>query len=291
MKNNKTFDTLSKWLIGIVITLVVFSFFSPIIFTKSGIVDFSTTGQIGDTIGGIMNPFIGIASIIVMFLAFYMQYKANRMMQFQFEKSQFENQLFEMLKTHKENSITISSTHNESEEGIGFGEESARRQWLETRKKGFDFLVFRINNKYDFEKKKNPQGDNNEIFGKVYTSCWEDNFGHYFRHLFLIVKFVVTKPDSFLTYEEKRNYLRILRASLSTFEQIFLYYNWLSGYGNQWENNENHFFTDYRMIHNVNDSVHKDFAIKTTQPFCDLLKEKNYMTEKNRKDDSLFELI
>jgi len=291
MKENKTLDNLSKWLIGIVIILVLFALLSPLIFTQSGVFDFSETGQIGDTIGGIMNPFIGIASIIVMFLAFYMQYKANKIMQFQFEKSQFENQFFEMLKTHKENSNTISSTHQESEEGIGFGEESARRLWLETRKKGFEFLVDRINEKYNSEKKKNKSRDSKEIFDNVYSKYWEDNFGHYFRHLFLIVKFIVTKPDTFLTYEDKRNYLRILRASLTTFEQVFLYYNWLSDYGNQWENDTNHFFTDFRMIHNVNDSIHNDFAIKNTQPFSDLLKEKKYLTEKDRKDDKLFELI
>lgn len=291
MNKNKTLDNLSKWLIGIVIIMVVFSLFSPIIFTQIGVFDFTKTGPIGDTIGGIMNPFIGIASIIVMFLAFYMQYKANKIMQFQFEKSQFENQFFEMLKTHKENSNIISSTHQESEEGIGFGEEKARREWLETRKKGFEFLVDRINEKYDSEKEENKKTDNKEIFAIVYSKCWEDNFGHYFRHLFFIVKFIVTKPDNFLTYEDKRNYLRILRASLTTFEQVFLYYNWLSDYGNQWENDTNRFFTDFRMIHNVNHSIHNDFAIKNTQPFSELFINKKYLTESDRKDDTLFELI
>lgn len=62
MKDNSTFDTLSWWLIGIAVLLALFSFLSPLIFTRSGIVDFSNTGQMGDTIGGIMNPFIGMIS-------------------------------------------------------------------------------------------------------------------------------------------------------------------------------------------------------------------------------------
>jgi len=196
-----------------------------------------------------------------------------------------------MLKTHKENSNIISSTHNETEEGIGFGEEAARRQWLETRKKGFEFLVDRINQSYDSRKNQNPTRNKRDNFHAAYENNWEDSFGHYFRHLFLIVKFIITKPDNFLTYEEKRSYLRILRASLSTYEQIFLYYNWLSGYGNQWENDINHFFTDYRMIHNVNNGIHRDFAIQDMEPFCELLMNKNYRIEKGRKDDNLFELI
>ena len=83
MKEKKTFDTLSWWLIGIAILLAVFAFFSPLIFTQNGGVDFTKTGQIGDTIGGIMGPFVGMASIIVMFLAFYMQFKANELIQSQ----------------------------------------------------------------------------------------------------------------------------------------------------------------------------------------------------------------
>lgn len=134
MNDSQTFDTLSKWLIAIAILLVLFSFIAPLIFTRSGIVDFSRTGSIGDTIGGIMNPFVGIASIIVMFLAFYMQFKANKLMQFQFEKNQFENQFFEMLKTHKTNSDILSSTHYEIEGGA-FIDNVAREQWLEKRKK------------------------------------------------------------------------------------------------------------------------------------------------------------
>jgi uncharacterized membrane protein len=106
MKMNKPFDPL-WWLIGVIL-LIIFAIFSPLIFTEEGFVDFTNTGQIGDTIGGIMNPFIGIASIIVMFLAFYMQYEANKMMQSQFKKNQFENQFFEMLKTHKENSVLLN---------------------------------------------------------------------------------------------------------------------------------------------------------------------------------------
>lgn len=291
MKNNRTFDTLSWWLIVLAVILALFSFVSPVIFTQHGVVDFSNTGQIGDTIGGIMNPFIGLVSIIVMFLAFYMQFKANKIIQYQFEKSQFESQFFEMLKTHKDNSNIIIKTHYESEDGKGFGEEAAYRQWLEARKKGFEYLVKQINSEYDKFKEEDARGEHKVIFNNAYSSLWEDSYGHYFRHLFLIVRFVVSKSESFLTYEEKRNYLRILRASLSTYEQIFLYYNWLSGYGRQWENETNHFFTDYRMIHNVTDAIHNDFAIETIQPFAELLNSKKYRQEENRTDDDLFELF
>lgn len=57
--------------------VVIFAFGAPYIFTRKGIIDFTETGQIGDTIGGTMGPFIAIAGVIVTFLAFLMQKKAN----------------------------------------------------------------------------------------------------------------------------------------------------------------------------------------------------------------------
>ena len=57
--------------------IVIFALGAPYIFTRKGIIDFTETGQIGDTIGGTMGPFIAIAGVIVTFLAFLMQKKAN----------------------------------------------------------------------------------------------------------------------------------------------------------------------------------------------------------------------
>ncbi|GHT47677.1 hypothetical protein FACS189440_08910 [Bacteroidia bacterium] len=61
--------------------LLLFSFIAPAVFTQNHWkIDFTQdTGVIGDTIGGIMNPFISIVSVIAMFLAFYMQLQANKL--------------------------------------------------------------------------------------------------------------------------------------------------------------------------------------------------------------------
>ena len=60
-----------------VIIVIVFALSAPYLFTRNGIIDFTETGQIGDTIGGTMGPFIALAGVIVTFLAFLMQKKAN----------------------------------------------------------------------------------------------------------------------------------------------------------------------------------------------------------------------
>lgn len=79
-KEIETFDR-SFWIsvsIFILIILAICSF--PYVFTrhwnKVGIY-FHDTGQIGDTIGGIMGPFIAIAASLLTFFAFWVQYKAN----------------------------------------------------------------------------------------------------------------------------------------------------------------------------------------------------------------------
>ncbi|PAM94686.1 hypothetical protein B4N84_11980 [Flavobacterium sp. IR1] len=48
--------------------------------------DFTTTGPIGDTIGGLMSPFIALTGVLLTFLAFYMQIKANQIQIIQFKK-------------------------------------------------------------------------------------------------------------------------------------------------------------------------------------------------------------
>ena len=107
--------------------LFVFAPLAPHVFTDPALLkyfDFRTTGQIGDTIGGLMSPFINLSAVIVTGLAFYMQYRANKLQvqifsdqlkqtEKQFKKEQlyqetqnkiqqFESQFFEMLRLHKQ---------------------------------------------------------------------------------------------------------------------------------------------------------------------------------------------
>ena len=85
--------------------------------------DVSTTGQIGDTIGGTTAPFIALVAGFLTFVAFWAQLRANEQVRDQFKIQQFESQYFEMIRLHKENinemkitgyhylkSVTISET-------------------------------------------------------------------------------------------------------------------------------------------------------------------------------------
>ncbi len=80
-----------------------------------------------------------------------------------------------------------------------------------------------------------------------------DVLNSYYRHLFYTVKSVV--DSNVFNDDEKIKYLKILRSQMTSEEQALLLFNWYAGYGTEWECKtdeiENHFFTKYKMIHNI----------------------------------------
>lgn len=73
-------------ILPIFLTQLPFSFF-----------DFSETGQIGDTIGGITAPFIGVIAGYLTFLAFHEQYRANIEAKNDLAKERFESKFYNFL--------------------------------------------------------------------------------------------------------------------------------------------------------------------------------------------------
>lgn len=82
----------------------------PLLLTQFSIIDFTNTGEIGDTIGGIMGPFVAIVASFLTFLAFLMQYQANEIQKKELkrqatvhDKEQFESKLYQMLEVYNQN--------------------------------------------------------------------------------------------------------------------------------------------------------------------------------------------
>lgn len=350
------------------IILITISFFAPWILTQKSfsLINLSDTGEIGDTIGGIMNPFIGLAGVILTFLAFYLQYKSNQIqianfneqlaqdkIQFnnqlneqknQFLKNQVESQFFEMIRLHKENvnEIVLEVSSKSKLEKSNVASRNVFKHFLNEvglihQVLKYHFVLEPVEENYviglayhyffaglslsnlnhppskdafrgafkDFRiilNRSNRQlgvgGIENQKLSFNYDSYeihhsilqgYSHVLGHYYRHLFHTVKFIANQDENFISYEEKRRYLRVLRAQLSNEEQALLFYNWKSNYGKNWESDLNKFFTDYRMIHNLQEK-YLDFTFDLVKEFK-LGKNKPvyYRTEKGRKDDFLFE--
>lgn len=81
----------------------------PLVLTQlPSLVDFTETGQIGDTIGGITAPFIGVIAGYLTFLAFHEQYRANDEAKKDLEKERFESKFYNFLSLL--NNLEINTT-------------------------------------------------------------------------------------------------------------------------------------------------------------------------------------
>lgn len=99
--------------------LLFFSLFSPYVFTQfADDVDYQfdgDTGVIGDTFG-IMNPFIGLIGILLTFLAFYMQIKANeeQIKQFNLTRNDDKKMLLQTQKIEAYDNLDLLSINLDS---------------------------------------------------------------------------------------------------------------------------------------------------------------------------------
>ena len=93
----------------ILLLLLIIIFLLPFIYTlttKLEYLNFSNTGEIGDTIGGITAPFINGLSAILVFLAFKAQIKANEI----FKNQEQSRNILDQIKIIQEDKLDIEQT-------------------------------------------------------------------------------------------------------------------------------------------------------------------------------------
>jgi hypothetical protein len=98
-----------EFLLIIVILIIIIT---PYLFTRKYICeafDFSNTGQIGDTIGGITAPFVGILSILLLYITFRQQRKFNKKQEEKYVDEHFQSIYFNLLKEQREIMKNISA--------------------------------------------------------------------------------------------------------------------------------------------------------------------------------------
>jgi hypothetical protein len=154
-----------KYLILLLVSfiLIVFAFFAPSFLTRY-FSEYENCGQIGDTIGGLMNPFLSIAAIIVSFIAFYTQYEANLNQKEQFMFDTY----FKYLMFQKETYDKIVNTKGE----FYLLSEEKTTTFLEYIKKIIEYN-FNIG-------KENKEFEKNRIRRSIYNSFIDNNKGQFF---------------------------------------------------------------------------------------------------------------
>ncbi|WP_127344938.1 putative phage abortive infection protein [Ancylomarina longa] len=78
------------------------------------------------------------------------------------------------------------------------------------------------------------------------------HLAHYFRHFYRSVKYIDKQPSWLLSEEEKKEYIELLRAQMSNYEQALLFINSISSLGENWEYSGGvDLITKYDLIRNL----------------------------------------
>ncbi|OWR75822.1 putative phage abortive infection protein [Porphyromonas gingivalis] len=109
----------------------------------------------------------------------------------------------------------------------------------------------------DDSKKWNPVIETEIINNEnKYFEGFQYNLGNYFRTLFQCVKYV--NEQSFLSFQEKYEYVKMLRCQMSNAEEMVLFYDTISDLGMAWEYDEKNrddinkqLITKYNIIKNI----------------------------------------
>lgn len=75
----------------------------------------------------------------------------------------------------------------------------------------------------------------------------QSRLGHYYRHLYQMVRYVDEQPDELIA--DKYKYVKTIRAQLSTHEQALLLINSLTPMGRKWW--EMKFMVNYKLVKNI----------------------------------------
>lgn len=219
---NKTF-TKDFWIyLGGFLIIIIGICYLPIYFTQSERYYFyKETGTIGDTIGGTMGPFVAIAAAILTFLAFWVQFKANEQQRKDIALERFESNLFQLIQIQEEITNNLSFTPIDGADRL-YGNIYHGRQVFEILYKEKTFPYW---------------GIESGIREKGIISYEEDKdvnvLDHYFRHLYRVFKYIDEAPIFKNNKNKKYEYACIMRASLSQYELVMLFYNCLSSNGRE----------------------------------------------------------
>lgn len=220
--NRPTFDR-NFWLyLSIAIVLTIAIGFLPYLLTSTSycLVDFSDSGQVGDTIGGIMGPFIAIVASLLTFLAFWVQFKANQQQRYDIAVERFESNLFQKLQMQES---IVNGLYYTPIDG-------ADRNYGESFKGRNVFYAI-----YELKGWNLDWGLKDLIKNGGYEAYENDKeiiiFDHYFRHLYRIFRYI--EDSKLFTKKEKYQYASMARSSLSPYELVVLFYNCLSSNGKE----------------------------------------------------------
>ncbi len=291
---------MKKGIIVLIVVGILFAIFAPILFTQNWTcIDFAKKGQIGDTIGGITAPIIGILSILLLYFTLKAQMDFDKKQTELSSDEQFKSTFFNLLQVQRDIIEKIAGDFkylgqrvNEEYEknavrGLDFFKEAEYQlsliyEALDNEKfidhydqgRAYDTEVF-LQKKFCYgddapmdiqtgqeieinkDRKVHRVAYTNDMYGiseKIHTCYREmsedkkiglgyayffykyENVGHYFRHIYQILKFLKTSEDEKLNslrkpdkekaiHSDFKKYAQFIQAQMSTDELLLLFYN------------------------------------------------------------------
>lgn len=272
------------WIIAAFFGLLGFILFLFIVFNKAY---FSTSFQIdsdlaskfGDFLGGFIGTLFAIASTLLILVTLIKQHIDNK-------KSQTGSNFFKMLDYHTENVKQLSISHITPTKEKKEGKIEGRRAFVIFKLQLNELLgvVNKIKNDLNLELTDEETIDivyvsfyygidkdwkkftenkfsrykrGNEIaklllkaknsHSKKIGRTNQTSLSSYFRNLYNAVKLI--DSDEYLTTEEKKQYMKILRSQLSNPELYVFFFNIVSRFGKKWK--ENGYIEKYELIKNI----------------------------------------
>ncbi len=217
------------WIGAVAIFLLIGSLFLYFMqFNGAVSSDQGVWGAFGDYVGGLLNPVFALLALIALLLTIRLQSdelrnssQALKDQNNTLVQQNFERVFFEMLSFQDEivRSIDIETTNSDGEDIVYTGRDSFKfifstyKNIYESNDEQFETELEKIRNAYD-----------------SFYENYEAELGHYFRYLYNIIKFV-DNGDVFES--DKRFFANLVRAQLSSYELLVLFYSCLSDYGNE----------------------------------------------------------
>lgn len=228
-----------------------------LVFVKD--VSFAELGPYGDFAAGTLVPFLTFISFLAVVITLRLQRQ-----QLEIQSQELRNSIEEMKATRKEfeiqnTTLTVQrfentffqmvSLHNnivDSLESMGENKKNGRAAFMP--------MYTALRSRYT-SKLKDREFENNEELVRIrkayvdFFDLYEHQVGHYFRNLYRIVKFI--DESEILSFEEKKTYIGVIKAQLSTYELVLLFYNSLSIIGSKFLP----LIEEYNLLDNLNENL------------------------------------
>lgn len=204
-------------------------------------------GQFGDSWGMLTCIFSALAFIGVVYSVKIQRDSYNKIRQDSEDSKkiikiqQFESIFFQMLNLLQSiiNDIDIKPVKNN-------GEHTQERNGRDAFRFFYVKLKDEVSKKTNGKFNSNRENDLSEAFRSFYVKRQQD-LGHYFRLIYNIYKFI---DNSTITRTEKKQYANLLRALISDYELLIIFYNCLGPNGEK--------FKKYAVSYEIFDNIPKE---------------------------------